>query len=1038
MPSTQHRESWRGSNPFSFKPMAVTLITAVVYLAVFIPLIIVHETVPSAPSNPTLYRGLNISEAWLDLTKLSTGYHPFNSRQNDDVRDWLLIRIEEILGDNGVRYTAQSGIHRKVVNGFDSNGLELSELEIQARLANPAATVFNDLAANYTSTALMTIGVSGRRAGISTYFEGNNIIVYIRGTEDEEGEWWNQAPYTPSTHGRGGVMVNAHFDSVSTGYGATDDGVGVITTLQLIKYFTTPGNTPRKGVVALFNNGEEDGLYGAQAFLSHPMASFVHTFLNLEGAGAGGRAILFRSTDTEVTRAYATAKNPFGTVVSADGFATGFVRSQTDYVVFRAEGYRGLDVAFWKPRSQYHTNEDDARHTSKDSLWNMLSASVETMKSLTSDSGNQFNEDSGDNSTTKVKNGHGSDGVWFDIFGEVFAVFSLRALFAWSLSLLIVSPLVLIVLTILLIRSQKYYFFSGSVRPDDEEGEYISLEGWRGAFRFPIILFISSALTVGAAFLIRKINPFIIYSSQYAVWAMSLSLFFASFWFMMAGCNFIRPSALHRGYALIWMFAFGWLTLVAATVGEDRFKISGGYIFAFYESAVFLATFIALCELFALPSKSEIIDEYQEEHDNRHGLDAVPHSDAIVSQQLDGEDQLDGESGHHVADATETTPLFSSRHRRAHGQRSFFGATFAKYRQNRALDDAEHRREHELEHEHDDALHRNHAFGHEQRWSWAMPTWTWLLQFLLICPFILVIVGQVGLLLVTATAQTGADGSPLLLPYLVVALFSILLILPMGPFMHRISTPLPTFLFLVFLGTLIYNLVAFPFSANNRYKAYFQQTVDLDSGINHVTLAGVEDYIREIITYIPSASGQAIDCTARPGIRDGLSFCSYEGTAPKVVNNIKDGIPPEKGMSDWLTYNVSRVEGQNKATFHVSGIETKACVIRWDEPFKAFHVHGAAYNEGKWSDVPATGSDQIKLWHRDWNREWIVDVEWPVSPGKQEGEEGRTGQVVCLWSDHNTPGTIPALDEAQKFSPKWTSVVKLTEALVEGSKAFVV
>ena len=86
--------------------MAVTLITAVVYLAVFVPLLVVHETVPSAPSNPTLYRGLNLSEAWLDLSKLSEAYHPFNSRQNDEVRDWLLIRIEEILGDNGVKYTA--------------------------------------------------------------------------------------------------------------------------------------------------------------------------------------------------------------------------------------------------------------------------------------------------------------------------------------------------------------------------------------------------------------------------------------------------------------------------------------------------------------------------------------------------------------------------------------------------------------------------------------------------------------------------------------------------------------------------------------------------------------------------------------------------------------------------------------------------------------------------------------------------------------------------------------------------------------------
>jgi hypothetical protein len=235
---------------------------------------------------------------------------------------------------------------------------------------------------------------------------------------------------------------------------------------------------------------------------------------------------------------------------------------------------------------------------------------------------------------------------------------------------------------------------------------------------------------------------------------------------------------------------------------------------------------------------------------------------------------------------------------------------------------------------------------------------------------------------------------------------------------------------------LIYNLLAFPFSANNRYKAYFQQTVDLDSGINRVTLVGIENYIRDIITFIPSASGQTIECTTNPAIRDGLSFCSYEGIAPKVVDNVGDGVPPEKGMAEWLTYNVTRVPGENKATFRLSGLETKACIIRWDEPFSAFHVHGAAHSDGRWSDVPESGSDQIKLWHRDWDREWVVDVEWPVSAGKQEGDEGRSGRVVCLWSDHNKLGTIPALDEVQQFAPAWSSVVKLMDGLVEGSKVF--
>jgi hypothetical protein len=68
----------------------------------------------------------------------------------------------------------------------------------------------------------------------------------------------------------------------------------------------------------------------------------------------------------------------------------------------------------------------------------------------------------------------------------------------------------------------------------------------------------------------------------------------------------------------------------------------------------------------------------------------------------------------------------------------------------------------------------------------------------------------------------------------------------------------------------------------------------------------------------------------------------------------------------------------------------------------------------------------------------VVDVEWPVSEGKKEGEEGRSGRVVCLWSDHNELGKIPALDEVQRFMPAWTSVVKLMDGLVEGSKGFVV
>jgi hypothetical protein len=38
--------------------------------------------------------------------------------------------------------------------------------------------------------------------------------------------------------------------------------MGVITVLQLIRFFTTPENEPKRGIVAMLNNGEEDFLNG--------------------------------------------------------------------------------------------------------------------------------------------------------------------------------------------------------------------------------------------------------------------------------------------------------------------------------------------------------------------------------------------------------------------------------------------------------------------------------------------------------------------------------------------------------------------------------------------------------------------------------------------------------------------------------------------------------------------------------------------------------------------------------------------------------
>lgn len=214
-------------NPIAFTPLPVTIITSIVYLGLIIALLVTHLVVPSAPSSPTPVNGVNLTEAWHDLQSLTNGFHPYNSRRNDEVRDWLLRRIETILSENGATYTGLSMAEGSSTagDGSRSNAEESTDV-----------VIFNDMTSNITFSS----------KSLSVYFEGTNIIVYVRGNADEEGDWWTT--YS-RPKGPGGILVNAHYDSVSTGYGATDDGVGVVTVLQLIKFFTTPANRPEKGVV---------------------------------------------------------------------------------------------------------------------------------------------------------------------------------------------------------------------------------------------------------------------------------------------------------------------------------------------------------------------------------------------------------------------------------------------------------------------------------------------------------------------------------------------------------------------------------------------------------------------------------------------------------------------------------------------------------------------------------------------------------------------------------------------------------------------
>ena len=996
--------------PIAFSPIPVTLIVVLVYAALIVSLLYTHLNVPSAPSPVSTYEAVNVSEAYQHLQELSNGFHHFNTKRNDEIHNWLLNRIESILKKNKVKF----------VSDHDGDPSSSSSAPV---------IVFNDR----TSNVSMSAG-----SNYSTYFEGTNIIVYIRGSDDGDDEDWRNNNETH--YWQGGALVNAHYDSVSTGFGATDDGVGVVTILQLISHFTSEGNRPKRGIVALLNNGEEDFLNGANAFAKHPISRFPRTFLNLEGAGSGGRATLFRSTDTEVTKAYKNSRYPYGTVSSDDGFKRGLVRSGTDYQIFTSIlGLRGLDVAFMEPRSNYHTTRDDTKHTSTDSLWHMLSSALATMKSLTSDDSLAFPK-------SKPGTPAGSAAVWFDLYGMVFAVFQLNTLFAISVSLLVAGPLILIAFQITLTRAEKWYPFSRKWRPKHEDTDEtllgLSLDGFRGFFRPIVTMVVSTAVVVALAFLLTKVNPFVIYSSEYTVWTMMLTAFTTVAWFGLRGADFTRPTALQRFYMLFWMYIVSFVFLAGATVLEHNFDIAGVYFIVFYSAAVFLALLISYGELFALPGKSSYAQLIAEsEGPGFRRADSIASNRAIAPRS-----QHHSRSREPVAttnddeNATEETSLL----RNDRGTISFAGYGGARGSR-RQSGQASSTLVPDGTHNDDEAYQSTLGipYTNEQPWSARLPSIVWVLQSILLCPIPVILTGQISLLLTSALHQTPADGNAVLPIYLFISGLTFFLISPVLPFIHRFHYHIPSIFLLIFIISLVYNLLTFPFTESNRLKTYFVQRVDLDTGMNHVSLTGLKSYIDEIASSIPSASKQDVQCHGLDLPKySGLHSCLWAGPAPQTVPNsllhLPESTPPELGYKDWLTFNASRIKGhRNTARFEIVGKNTRACRILFDHPIVRFDVEGGDRQpDERFTPVGPDGATQLRLWSREWGRGWNVSVTW--EDGDDGKERGLDGKVVCLWSDANELGAIPALEEVWRFMPAWSTAVKADDGLVQGEKRFVV
>ena len=165
------------------------------------------------------------------------------------------------------------------------------------------------------------------------------------------------------------VMLAAHYDSVPSGPGASDDGSGVATLLETARALAA-GPRLRNGILLLFTDGEELGMLGAKAFVEEsPWAKDVAVALNFEARGACGPSVLFETSNQNgwVIREFArAAPHPVTSSLMFDAYKR--LPYDTDLSVFKRAGMAGLNFAYVGCWPRYHTMRDDVQDLAARSL----------------------------------------------------------------------------------------------------------------------------------------------------------------------------------------------------------------------------------------------------------------------------------------------------------------------------------------------------------------------------------------------------------------------------------------------------------------------------------------------------------------------------------------------------------------------------------------------------------------------------------------------------------------------------------------------
>jgi Peptidase family M28 len=219
----------------------------------------------------------------------------------------------------------------------------------------------------------------------------NNVVAVLAGSE---------------TNAASGdmVLLAAHYDSVPAGPGDSDDGTGMATVLEIARALKALP-APRHSIILLIDEGEEAGLLGAHAFVdSNPLAKSVRAAVNLDARGTSGPSLMFEtgSANDWAVRLYAQhATHPATTSIAYTLYKQ--LPNDTDFTVFKAAGYQGLNFAYIGGVVHYHTPLDNSANVTLASLQHHGENAMPSIIAL---------------ANSDVANPPQREAVFFDLFGR--------------------------------------------------------------------------------------------------------------------------------------------------------------------------------------------------------------------------------------------------------------------------------------------------------------------------------------------------------------------------------------------------------------------------------------------------------------------------------------------------------------------------------------------------------------------------------------------------------------------------------------------